>query len=149
MKWISRPGLLMITLLGGVVGAELWQRRKLKQIVRQIAHYGRLTQAAIRITNEIRGSVHVFQILGRTTREVAQTLNIEHCHVLLFGKSNKEEESACSCGSPNHEREIKSAFANAIAYLVHESSDRFITHKDPNSAEAQAERTWYPVCGLP
>ncbi|MEK6337532.1 MAG: sensor domain-containing diguanylate cyclase [Acidobacteriota bacterium] len=139
----------MITFLGGVVGAELWQRRKLKQIVRQIAHHGRLTQAAIRITNEIRGSVDVSQILGRTTLEVAQTLNIEHCYVLLFGKRNKEEESACSCESRNHEREIEIAFADAIKYLLHESRDRFITHNDPNSADAKAERTRYPVCGLP
>src|SRR5438552_3708287 len=149
MKWFSRPGLLMITLLGGAVGAELWQRRKLKQIVRQIAHYGGLMQAAIRITNEIRGSVDVSQILRRTMLEVAQTLNIEHCCVLLFGKNNNEEESGCSCESRNHEREIEIAFASAIKYLLHESSDRFITHNDPNSADAKAERTSYPVCGLP
>lgn len=149
MKWFSRPGLLTLTLLGGVVGAELWQRRRLKQIVRQIAHYGYLTQAAIRITNEIRGLIDVSQILRRTALEVAQTLNTEHCCVLLFGKSNKEEESACSCESRNHEREIEIAFASAIKYLLHESSDRFITHNDPNSADAKAGRTRYPVCGLP
>src|SRR6266542_2129020 len=106
-------------------------------------------QAAIRITNEIRGSVDVSQILRRTTLEVAQTLNIEHCCVLLFGKSNKEDESACSCESRNHEREIEIAFASAIKYLQHDSSDRFITHNYPNSADPKAERTSYPVCALP
>lgn len=139
----------MITLLGGVIGAQLRQRRKLKRIARQIVREGCLMHSAIRITNEIRGSVDVSQILRRTTLEVAQTLNIEHCYVLLFVRSTKEEESACSCESRNHEREIEIAFANAIKYLLHESSDRFIADNDPNSADAISGRTTYPVCGLP
>lgn len=139
----------MITLLGGVVGAELWQRRKLKQIARQIAREGPLMHAAIRITNEVRGSVDISRMLKVSALDVAQTLNIEHCCLSLFGKSNKEREATCSCESSSHERGIEKALASAIENLQHEGSDRFITHNYPNSADAVAERTRYPVCGLP
>ena len=138
MKWFSRPGLLMITLLGGVVGAQLWQRRKLKRSARQIAHEGPLMHAAIRITNEIRGSVDISRMLKVSALEVAQTLNIEHCCLLLFGESNKERESACSCESSNHDRDIEVVLATAIKNLQHEGSDRFITHNYPNPADSVA-----------
>lgn len=139
----------MITLLGGVVGAQLWQRRKLKRIARKMAHEGPLMHAAIRITNEVRGSIDISRMLKISALEVAQTLNIEHCYLLLFGKSNKEREATCSCESSSHERGIEKALASAIENLQHEGSDRFITHNYPNSADALAGRTRYPVCGLP
>lgn len=138
----------MMTLLGGVVGVELWQRRKLKRIVRQIAREGPLMHAAIRITNEVRGSVDIPRMLKVSTLEVAQILNIEHCCLLILD-SNKQRESACSCESSNHEHDIEIAFAGAINSLQHEGCDRFIIHNYPNSADPVVGRTSFPVFGLP
>jgi len=42
MKLFTRPGLLMNALLGGVVAAQLWQRRKLKRIAQRVAYEGHL-----------------------------------------------------------------------------------------------------------
>jgi hypothetical protein len=59
MKLFTRQGLLMNALLGAVVVAELWQRSKLKRIVRRANYEARLMHAAIRVTNEVRGSIDI------------------------------------------------------------------------------------------
>lgn len=139
----------MITLLGAVVGAELWQRRKLRRIARQIARQGRLMEAAIRITHEVRGSIDISRMLAVSTVEVAGTLNIEHCCLLLFGQDHDKRRFVCSCDSSNHESDIEIAVLSAIKYLQDEGHDRLITHNYPNPAEDAAGRTNYPACGLP
>jgi len=139
----------MITLLGGIVSAQLWQRRKLKRVARQIVHEGPLMHAAIRITNDVRGSVDISRMLRISALEVAHTLSIEHCCLSLFRESNKERESVCSCGSSNHEHDIEVALATAIKALEDKGTDRFLSHNYPNRADSQAGLRRLPVFGLP
>jgi hypothetical protein len=59
MKRFSTSGLIVIAALGSVVAAEFWQRRKLRRLLRHVGYEGRLMHAAIRITNEVRGSLNI------------------------------------------------------------------------------------------
>src|SRR2546430_12342552 len=113
MKLFTRPGLLMNALLGGIVAAQLWQRRKLKRIARRIAYDGRLMHAAIRLTNEVRGSINIVTMLETTVVEIATTLEIEHCCIRFDGDNgdNRNESAfACSCGKSEHDPDTEAAF---------------------------------------
>src|SRR5262245_57687156 len=113
MKLFTRQGLLMNALLGGVVAAQLWQRRKLKRIARRVNYEARLMHAAIRVTNEVRGSIDIVRMLETTVVEVARTLEIKHCCVRFDGDNadNRTESAfACSCGETAHDYVTGAAF---------------------------------------
>ena len=74
MKLFTRQGLLINAALGGIVAAQLWQRRRLRRIARRVNYEGRLMHAAIRVTNEVRGSIDIARMLETTVFEVARTL---------------------------------------------------------------------------
>jgi diguanylate cyclase (GGDEF)-like protein len=150
MKRFSTPGLLMITALGGIVGAQLWQRRKLNRIARRVNYEGRLMHAAIRVTNEVRGSTDIDRMLKTTVDEVASTLEIEHCCIRFDGdNAGNEGTLACSCGETAHDPVTGAAFTSALNALGDGRADRFLCDGHPNRSDPDSEPNTFPVLGLP
>lgn len=139
----------MITLLGGIVGAQLWQRRKLTRIARRVNYDGRLVQAAIRITNEVRGSVDIARMLETTALEVKLTLDVDHCCISINGEDGKQTVSACSCGESDHEYDSAVAFTSAVDALGGGGADRYVHHGYANRTGSESRLTGFPVLGVP
>jgi GAF domain-containing protein len=142
----------MNALLGGVVVAELWQRRKLKRIARRANYEGRPMHAAIRVTNEVRGSIDIARMLETTVVEVARTLEIEHCAIRFDGDNadnRKEGTFACSCRETVHDPVTGAAFKAALNALGDGRADRFLCHGHPNRPDSKNEPNTFPVLGLP
>jgi|SRR5882724_1195523 len=120
MKLFTRQGLLVNALLGGVVAAQLWQSRKLKRIACRLNYESRLMHAAIRVTNEVRGSTDIPKMLKTTVLEVARTLEIEHCCIRLdddHGNKRNEDAFTCSCGESQHDPGTEAALTLALNAL--------------------------------
>jgi diguanylate cyclase (GGDEF)-like protein len=152
MKLFTRQGLLMNALLGGIVAAQLWQRRKLRRIARPLNYEGRLMHTAIRVTNEVRGSIDTPRMLETTVVEVARTLEIEHCCIRFDGDNSdnrKEGAVACSCGETAHDPVTGAAFTAALNALGDGRADRFLCHGHPNRFDSKNEPNTFPVLGLP
>ncbi len=149
MKRFSQPGLLMITLFGGIVSAQLWQRRKLKRLARRISYEGQLMHAAIRITNEVRGSLDIPRMLETTASEVAHALDIEHCCITFAGDNLNPSSFACSCGKREHDCNTEATFTSALNTLRDGCADRFLSHNYQSQPDSDSEPTTFPVLGIP
>ncbi len=137
----------MITLLSGIVSAQVWQRRKLRRVARRIAYEGELMLSAIRVTHQVRGSLDIRQTLDLSVSEVARVLNVEHCCIRFDLDDLKA--FACSCGSSEHEFRAEAAFNTALSALAHEHVDRFLSHNYPNRQTSDRVPTSFPVLAIP
>src|SRR6266404_3147521 len=99
------PGWLLISLLGGMVGAQMRQSRKLRRLARWIESEGRLLHTAIRVTHQIRGLIDIDQIAQVAIDEIARALDVEHCVLTLQSKDTYSTLVKCSCGDNDHERD--------------------------------------------
>ena len=152
MKLFTRQGLLMNALLGGVVAAQLWQRRKLKRLARRINYESRLMHAAIRVTNEVRGSTDIPKMLESTVVEVACTLGIEHCCIRLDGRDGHEKTedlSICSCGKREHDLGTDANLSFVFNALKDRGADRFLWHNLTHRSDCDDGLNTFPVLGLP
>lgn len=137
----------MLTVLGGMVSAQLWQRRKLRRIAHRITYEAQLMLSAIRITNEVRGSLDIAQTLETTAREVAHALNIEHC-CIRFDRDSLNA-FACSCGEREHEFHTGATFTSALNALGEGRAARFLSHNDPSRRDSDSAPRSPPVLGIP
>lgn len=148
MKRFSISGLIVIAALGSVVAAEFWQRRKLRRLLRHVGYEGRLMHAAIRITNDVRGSLNIPRTLNATALEFAATLSIEHCSINLLEEGN-QSALACSCGESEHDGRLSTAFDSAREIIEASRADRYVNQGIPDGVISESDFTTIPVMGVP
>jgi len=123
-----------------------------KANAQRVAYEGHLMQAAIRVTNEVRGSIDIAKMLETTVVVVANTLEIEHC-CLRFdsdsGDNRNESAFACSCGESEHDPDTEAAFTSALSALEMEGRTAFFGTDTQKQADADSELNTFPVLGLP
>ena len=138
----------MIAALGSVVAAEFWQRRKLRRLLRHVGYEGQLMHAAIRITNDVRGSLNIPRTLNATALELAASLGIEHCSINLREDGN-QSALACSCGESEHAGPLSTAFDSAREFIEARRADRYVNHGIRGGVNPGSESTNIPVLGVP
>lgn len=85
MARFTRPGLVFIGSLTALVGAQLWQRRRLGATARRVQYEAGLAITVIRIAHEIRGLLSVEAIMRTTVGEVARALDAHHILLRIEG----------------------------------------------------------------
>jgi len=85
MSKFTKRELLLIGGLAVVMGADLWQRRKLKKVPKLIEYYSRLSLAATRVAQNVRSLLDVEQILKVAIEEVVPAFEADQCVVHVEG----------------------------------------------------------------
>lgn len=81
MSKLTKRELLLLGGLAVVMGADLWQRRKLKKVPKLIEYYSRLSLAATRVAQNVRSLLDVEQILAVAIEEVVPAFEADQCVV--------------------------------------------------------------------
>jgi len=142
--------LLLIGLLGGFVGAEMYHRRKLRRIVRYLEYDGRLMHAAIVVTHKIRGEVDTSRILSTCVDEMARTINVNHC-LIEITDPNRGTIVLCSCGSPQHagKATIAEALRTASQNIALSEIDRYVIGGRQLANQHGSSNGTLPTMGVP
>jgi diguanylate cyclase (GGDEF)-like protein len=143
--------LLLIGLLGGMVGAEMWQRRKLRPVARKLEYEGRLMHAAIVVTHGVRGEIDTPRILNTAVKEIARTLRVDHCLVEVTDSDRGARVGVCSCGSSEHSEDNATAEALKVARasLAVTERDRYVVFGRKLGRKRDSSQAIAPAMGVP